>query len=105
MKESEIQRTILDYLRANDYLHWRNYVGPILTGNGRRTKNMMKGMPDILGVLTEPEHRLFCIEVKSATGKLSTHQRAWRTDLVKAGAIHIVAYSLDDVVSGLPPLT
>ena len=76
MSESDIQKQIIDYLRLKGYMHWRNYVGPILRGPRKLlSKNPMAGMPDILGVFNS-HHRLFAIEVKTPKGKLADKQKS-----------------------------
>lgn len=97
MKENEIQKQILQYLESKNYMHWRNYVGPILRGHNKMlSKNPMSGMPDILGILNS-HHRLFAIEVKTKKGKLHEKQHMWIDRLIKAGTLCLVARHVDDV--------
>ena len=97
MKESEIQKQILQSLEERNYMFWRNYVGPILRGHNKMlSKNPMSGMPDILGIFNT-HHRLFAIEVKTKKGKLHEKQHIWIDKLSKAGALCLVARHVDDV--------
>ena len=97
MKESEIQKQIIQYLQSMNYMYWRNYVGPILRGQNKvLSKNPMSGMPDILGIFNS-HHRLFAIEVKSKKGKLHDKQHIWIDKLTAAGALCLVARHVDDV--------
>jgi len=96
--ESEIQKQILQYLELKGYMHWRNYVGPILRGPRKLlSKNPMAGMPDILGIF-KTRHRLFGIEVKTKKGILAEKQKVWIDKLNDAGAFCIVARDVSDVV-------
>ncbi len=98
MKESEIQKQIIKYLELKKYCFWRNYVGPILRGpTKRRSPNPMAGLPDIIGVL-KSSPRMFVIEVKTKTGKLSEKQVVWLDKLNKAGALCIVARTVAEVI-------
>lgn len=98
MSERDIQKQILTYLELKGYMHWRNYVGPILRGPRKLlSKNPMAGMPDILGVF-KSHHRLFAIEVKTPKGKLADKQKAWIEQLTNAGAYCLVARDISDVV-------
>jgi hypothetical protein len=98
MKEGQIQKQILDYLKVCNYTHWRNFVGPIIQHGGKfRSKNPMAGLPDILGIF-KTHHRLFAIEVKTKTGKISERQHIWINKLQDAGAFCMIARCLDDVI-------
>lgn len=98
MKENEIQKQILQYLDLKGYMHWRNYVGPILRGPRKLlSKNPMSGMPDILGIFNT-HHRLFAIEVKANKGKLADKQKVWIERLTEAGAFCMVARDISEVV-------
>ena len=64
------------------------------------SKNPMAGLPDILGFLNT-RHAMFCIEVKTKTGKLSDKQKIWQEKLERAGCIYIVATEVLDVMKML----
>jgi len=103
-KESGIQRLILDYLKSQRYYVWRNYVGPILHGGSGKqvfSKNPASGMPDIMGLLKDGSGRLFAIEVKTETGRLSELQKIRIAELKKHGVIAFVARDLQTVVREL----
>lgn len=97
-KESEIQKGILDYLRMNRIMAWRNNSGAIKVGD-RFIRMGQKGMPDIIGVLQGG--RMLAIEVKTAIGRVSPEQEEMLLRLKNAGALAFVARSLDDVISNL----
>jgi penicillin-binding protein-related factor A (putative recombinase) len=52
------------------------------------------GVSDIIGIY---KGKFLSIEVKSAKGKLSNHQRQWLDDVQHEGGIAIVARSVEDV--------
>lgn len=66
-------------------------------GQPRRSK-VNKSWPDISGVLP-PSGRALYIECKSATGRFQPGQKQMLARLRAAGALVIVARSLDDVIS------
>lgn len=94
--ESEIQRSIFDYLRYKHYFCWRNNTG------GFRSKDRVYhfghvGSGDIFGVTREG--KFFSIEVKRP-GKMPTmDQAAWITRVKQSNGIAFVAYSVDDVIA------
>lgn len=100
--EMEIQRSILDWLKARGILSWRCALGGIRKGNGAKARNPLKGFPDIAGVIERG--RFFTIEVKTKSGRLSPEQKLWRDRLTERGVLYILAYSLDDVQSALLPV-
>lgn len=94
-KESEIQRMILEWLKAK-----KIFAKRIPTQGLRNSRtNPAKGCPDIIGVL--PGGRSLAIEVKSKSGRLSDDQKDWLNQSAEAGAMVIVAQSLDDVINAL----
>lgn len=72
MKESDVQRQILDYLKLKGIFH-----------------------PDIICVING---QYVGIEVKAAKGKQSEHQKDFQQTLEAAGGKYILAYSLEDVL-------
>lgn len=104
LKESDMQKTIIDYLNFRGLLNWRNNMGAIMhsvKGEMRYRKNPNKGMPDLF--------TLYCgllvgIEVKAKT-KQSPEQYSWQQRLEQNGAIYILAHSVEDVAEVLKSLT
>lgn len=101
MLESEIQRAILSWLSSEGFVHWRCSLGGVRHSGIGRKKNPMKGFPDIAGIGRNGLGRMFVIEVKTKTGRLSPEQEKWRAVLEAKGVIYILARSLDDVQSVL----
>jgi len=91
MKESDIQKEIMQYLKAKNIYHWRS---PNLTI--RRRKNIItKGVSDILGFYKD---KFLAIEVKKPGGVQSEDQKDFHNEVKKHGHLAVVAYSLDDVI-------
>lgn len=95
MKESIIQRQILDYLTARRILSWRCSLGGVRLGSGRMAKNAMAGFPDIAFVLDQGQFGT--IEVKAEKGRLSAAQEMWCDRLVAKNVLYILARSVEDV--------
>ena len=97
IKESDIQKAILQFLKAKNILHWRVNLGAVMHNiNGKMIfrKNPMRGFPDIAGVV---EGRMFAIEVKSLNGKMSEPQIEWKDKLESNGVKYIIATSVEDI--------
>ena len=91
--ETDITAEIKEWLTLNGVDHWKEMPG--IYG--------LKGKPDIIGVL-KPHGRALFIEVKRpGRAKLSKDQATFLLRFLHAGAICIVAYSLDDVINALTP--
>lgn len=103
-KESPIQKLILQWLQVNKYLCWRNYVGPVIHRDGHFSKNPSAGLPDIMGVLKDGSGKLFAIEVKSKTGRVSPHQTERINALLNEGALAFVARDLETVIKAFKSL-
>ena len=88
MKERELTKQIRDLLKACGIFHWKAWQGLGST----------KGVADIVGCLSG---KMFAIEVKTATGRLSEYQRSFLRQLERAGGIACVARSPEDVVEAL----
>ncbi len=103
MSESEIQKSIINYLKVRrDYQHdlvfWRINTGAARLG-GRVVNYGYVGMADIIGVLRGG--RFMAIEVKAEKGKQSAEQKVWQETVTNTGGIYILARSVDDVIRGL----
>lgn len=94
MKESDIQRVILDYLKVQRCFFWRNNVGGAKYGD-RFVRFGEKGSPDIFVV---DAGRIYGIEVKADKGQQNPNQKAWAENFQKYGGIYIIARSLEDVL-------
>lgn len=96
MKESEIQKSILDYLTYRGHLPIKfNNVG-IRKSNGQYIPPRQKGISDIPVCLKSGQFG--AIEVKRPGNHPTPEQLDFIREVVKRGGIGIVAYSLDDVI-------
>ena len=101
MKESEIQRTILDYLTLKRIFHYRNNSGAFVmpetaTHSRRFFRAGVVGAPDIVCVV---KGQFVGIEVKAPKGRQNDNQKEFQRQLEAAGGLYILAYSLEDVLS------
>jgi len=95
MKESEIQKSITDYLDwQKDLYYFRSGSGQFKTDRGW-FKTGRKGCPDI--TICIAGLALF-VEVKNEKGKLSPEQKEAQKQIQRSGGIYIVARSIDDVI-------
>lgn len=76
----------------------RNQAGQTVIANARPVKFGLPGSTDILACIAG---RMVAIEVKTGTGRLQQNQRDFRAAAAKAGALHIEARSVDDVINTL----
>lgn len=95
MKESDVQRQILDYLALKRIFHYRNNSGAFKRDDGHFYRFGATGSPDIICVVNG---QYVGIEVKAANGKQSDHQKEFQKSLDAAGGKYILAYSLEDVM-------
>lgn len=114
LKESDIQRSIIDYLERKGFLvHKVNNVGIYVKKRDCYIPPKEKGVSDLLfwkaaktlspgkyqdhAVVMEPA-RYGAIEVKLKPKEPTPEQLAWGEQMKHAGGVFIVAYSVDDVV-------
>lgn len=76
----------------------RNTAGQVVIANARPVRFGLPGSTDILACI---KGRMVTIEVKTGTGRLQQNQKDFRTAAANAGALHIEARSVDDVVDTL----
>jgi hypothetical protein len=87
--------TLLEWLRIPA---WRANCGAAKHGD-RYVRYGEPGQPDVLGIL--PGGRLLCLECKSSVGRLRPEQKAWLARAEGAGALCVVARSIDDLAAAL----
>ena len=103
--ESEILKAIMQLLKTHPKVAkvWRQNSGTFQMQHGDKTRyiraNTARGMSDIMGILKDG--RTLAIEVKSRTGKIHEHQRAFLLTIHQAGGMAFVARSVDDVIAKL----
>ena len=94
-KESDVVRSISEYLQARRHFFWRNNTGAFRTDKGGMYFFGAKGSPDLF-VLTRGGV-LISLEVKTQTGRQSPDQKAWETRCQEIGASYHVVRSIEDV--------
>jgi hypothetical protein len=95
MKESEVQKQILDYLALKHVFHYRNNSRAFKRDDGHFYRFGATGSPDIICVING---QYVGIEVKAPKGKHSEHQKEFQRQLEEAGGKYMLAYALDDVI-------
>jgi hypothetical protein len=116
LREQDIQRTIIAWLRLKRYFWWRNNTGAMVVAAGKNRRFIKfgtKGAPDIFVIrrvktfTTDPLHREFSeaqiwgIECKAPNGSQSVDQHAFEEAFREAGGYYLLAKSLDDVIGAM----
>lgn len=101
VKETQIVRDCLTYLKLKGVLAFRNNSGQIFLNQGDKVRVVrmgLKGSPDIIGVMP-PDGKFLAIECKTEKGKLTEHQKLFGEEVVKKGGIYLVVRSIDDLIN------
>lgn len=93
--EAQIQDAILGYLRAQRIPHSVTEAKRSYNERGQLVRRIAPGWPDITGVARGGI--ALCIECKSAKGRLRPEQAKTLYALINAGALVVVARSVDCV--------
>lgn len=98
MKESEILRLCLDYLRINNIFCFRANSAAFFSQDGKRfiRTHDIKGVSDIIGVLPA-SGKFLAVECKTAKGRQSIEQKAFQMAVERNNGIYIIARSTDDL--------
>lgn len=98
IRENDIIRACIYYLKLKGYEPLRNNSGMILfrEGNHIRAVRMgIKGSPDI--VACSPDGRFIAVECKANGNRLTAAQERYLANLKRKNAIVIVARSVEDL--------
>lgn len=103
VREKVIENSILSWLALNNIFAFKvESVGVYDQRLGiyrlKHSVHRVRGVADIIGIYN---NRPLAIEVKSAQGKLSEHQKIFLDTWACHGGIAIVAKSIADVIRGL----
>ncbi len=105
-RETDLVNACLTLLKLRGIYSWRQNMSGIKRRDraGREfwAAPGMRGVSDILALL--PGGRLFAIETKSATGKLTAEQQAFQDAVNHAGGYAVVVRDVSDLVSILNDL-
>ena len=96
--EAAIQKAIIDFMRHDGFMVWRNQTQGVMMGGGKRARSTNTGSPDIMAL---KNGIFYGIEVKTSTGKVATHQQAWLALASLHGARCFVARSLQCTIDTL----
>lgn len=104
--ETQLVRTILDYLKALGILAWRNNTTGVFDPARKvlRSFTGRKGVSDILGVIPGDKFRpakshgvFLAVEVKSAKGRATPEQAEFLHDVRRVGGLGVLARCMDDL--------
>lgn len=98
VKESHIQKGIMDYLKLRGVLCFKHRNVGIFRQDTKKYIPLPfgeKGISDIIGCL--PNGRFLAIEVKAPGGKPTFEQKGFIERVSYMGGIGMVAYSIDEV--------
>ena len=109
MKESLIQKAILEYLAARHILAFRMQTGSVMKSYGGKQRRISFGTPGMADILACPQFlcddgdwrpRFLWIEVKG-DGKQSELQKSFQAQVEEQNHTYIVARSIEDVAAVL----
>ena len=100
--ERDILKAILQYLRLHPRVAFagRFNRGAMVAGFRYVSFNSVAGFPDIHGLMADG--RALYVEVKRPKGRVLAEQREFLAMAHDAGALVILARSVDDVIEALP---
>ncbi len=104
VKETAIQRCILDNLRWRGLLAFRCQPASIPIRKGKAILGFRRGDPFNVGIpdiICAIEGRFVGIEVKSESGRQSPEQIEWQRRIEKAGGTYVLARSWEDVSAAI----
>lgn len=96
MKESEIQKNIIDELNNRNCKVWRANAGTVRVG-GRTIKLLPKGFPDVFGVRLD-DGKFLGLEIKKPKGRVSDEQIKFREFAEEHNILYGIAYSVEDAI-------
>ena len=108
MRERDVQKLIIDWLKLHRVFHWRNNTGAMFgqyKGKSWAVRFGVPGAPDIFAMkpTCDPAYgaEIYAIEVKGEGGKQSDLQKQFQQDFERAGGEYLLARCLEDVVEAL----
>jgi len=98
LKETIIQKAVLDYLRYNGYFAVRLNNIPTPLGDGKFRPVAMKGLPDAhVDIVVDGLPISVWIEFKNEKGRLSPNQKAVMDTIRTYGGFYFVIRSIDEM--------
>lgn len=96
MRESQILHDVrLALGRIQGLTIWRNSVGVGATGTRYQRYGLCVGSTDLIGIMA-PTGRMFCLEIKSARGRLTRQQRMFASLIRSHGGFCAVARTVHE---------
>lgn len=96
--EKEVLKACLEWLAAHGWFAWRQNSGAVAGEyKGKRRFMRFNSAPGCSDILAIKAGKLLCLETKRPGGKVSDKQRAFLARAQEAGALAIVAYSVQDL--------
>jgi hypothetical protein len=102
MKESDIQKQIIDYMKLRGYVVFKHRNVGIFRQDTKQYIPLAfgeKGISDIIAC--SPTGQFVAVEVKQSGKKPSADQIAFIESVIRKGGVAFVAHSLDDVINQL----
>lgn len=96
IKESALQKQIMQALSYTCEV-FRANVGQFKVDNRYVSTGLPKGFPDIFDYRRK-DGKFFAIEIKTQTGRLSEHQKVFKTYFEKEPILYGVARSIEDAL-------
>jgi hypothetical protein len=105
VKESEIQKAILDYLAARHILAFRMQTGASVSEYKGKTRMVRYGTPGMADILAFPMRITWenegviplWLEVKADNGKQSEMQKSFQAQVEDEGHVYAIVRSIEDV--------
>jgi len=94
VSESDIQNTILRYLKLKKVFHYRQNSSAVKIDKRFIRSTSINGLPDIICIL---EGTYIGLEVKTDIGTLNANQIKTHREIIAAGGLVYVVRSLNDV--------
>jgi hypothetical protein len=97
MKEQDIQKQILEYLKLKGFFVWKNHNVGVYSKQAERyiSYGGTKGIADIIGIC--PNGKLIAIEVKKHGGYATAEQKEFLSLIENFNGIAGLARSIEDV--------
>lgn len=96
MKEQQIQKFIIDYLRLKGWFVYKNStVGIYKQSTGKYIPAQMRGVADLTAI---KDGHVVQIEIKRPGGKQSENQIIFADDWMSHGGHYVVIHDIDEVM-------
>lgn len=103
MRESDLLRTVRDYLELHGIFHIRVNVGAKVEHNGMGQKRFIRfGRRGCADILCCVGGRFVALELKTERGQQSEYQKEFEAEVRAAGGCYLLIRSLDDLMELLP---